>query len=55
MAKGQFVGLDVARTTLEDLRQLIRDDYEKNGRDVKHLDTVLNPLTKARSGRPLKN
>ena len=41
VAKGQFVGRDVARTTFGDLRQ--------------QLDTVLNPLTKARSGRPLEN
>src|SRR6185503_18512520 len=31
-------------TAFEDLCQLIRDDYEKNGRDAKHLDTVLSRL-----------
>ena len=35
---------DIKRTSFEDLCQLIRDDYEKNGRDADHLDTVLNRL-----------
>ena len=44
IANGSFVARDAEHTTFEDLRRLIRDDYEKNGRDVKHLDTVLNRL-----------
>jgi integrase len=48
IANGSFVGRDAERTTFEDLCKLIRDDYEKNGRDVKHLETVLN-----RSGESL--
>jgi integrase len=44
IANGSFVTRDVKRTSFEDLCQLIRDDYEKNGRDADHLDTVLNRL-----------
>src|SRR5438876_2282232 len=33
VANGQFVGREIERTTFEDLCQLIRDDYQKNGRD----------------------
>jgi integrase len=44
MASGQFVDRDVAQTTFDDLGQLLRNDYEKNGRDVRHLDTVLKRL-----------
>ena len=50
IANGSFVGRDAERTTFESLRQLIRDDYEKNGRDVKHLDTVLNRLGESLAG-----
>ena len=44
IANGSFVTRDIKRTSFEDLCQLIRDDYEKNGRDADHLDTVLNRL-----------
>jgi integrase len=50
IANGSFVGRDAERTTFETLRQLIRDDYEKNGRDVNHLDTVLNRLGESLAG-----
>jgi len=50
IANGSFVGRDAERTTFEDLCRLIRDDYEKNGRDVRHLDTVLNRLGKSLAG-----
>jgi integrase len=50
IANGSFVTSDIKRTSFEDLCQLIRDDYEKNGRDAHHLDTVLNRLRSSFAG-----
>lgn len=49
-ASGHAVPREAERTMFEDLSQLIRDDYEKNGRNMKNIHTVLERLRRSFAG-----